>query len=172
MRLWHLFVFIMALGMVLAIARDPVGRVALIVFVTALGEVVIGTTAVMALFQTIGSLGEAKGLVAHAEAVATTTLVLVLSDFGRTPKVNPSAGRDHWSTAGIALMAGGGLRPGIVVGRTNAMAEQPTEAPYYTEDVAATIYHCLGIPLDTTHLTPDGRPIRVNSDGRVIRELV
>jgi uncharacterized protein DUF1501 len=101
-----------------------------------------------------------------------TTLVLVLSDFGRTPKVNPSAGRDHWSTAGIALMAGGGLRPGLVVGRTNAMAEQPTEAPYYTEDVAATIYHCLGIPLDTTHLTPDGRPIQVNYDGRVIRELV
>ncbi|HZW31030.1 MAG TPA: DUF1501 domain-containing protein [Isosphaeraceae bacterium] len=101
-----------------------------------------------------------------------TTLVLVLSDFGRTPKVNPSAGRDHWSTAGIALMAGGGLRPGRAVGRTNALAEQPTEAPYYTEDVAATIYHCLGIPLDTTHLTPDGRPIQVNYDGRVIRELL
>lgn len=79
MRLWHLFVFIMILGMGLAIARDPVGRVALIVFVTALGEVVIGTTAIMALFQTIGSMGEAKGLVAHAEAVATTTLVLVLA---------------------------------------------------------------------------------------------
>jgi hypothetical protein len=101
-----------------------------------------------------------------------TTLVLVLSDFGRTPKVNPSAGRDHWSTAGIALMAGGGLRPAIVVGRTNALAEQPTEAPYYTEDVAATIYQCLGIPLDTTHVTPDGRPIQVNYDGRVIRELI
>jgi hypothetical protein len=79
MRLWHLFVFIIFLGMGLAIARDPVGRVALIVFVTALGEVVIGTTAILALFQTIGSLGEAKGLVAHAEAVATTTLVLVLA---------------------------------------------------------------------------------------------
>jgi hypothetical protein len=79
MRLWHLFVFIMVVGAVLAIARDPVGRVALIVFVTAAGEVVIGTTAIMALFQTIGSLGEAKGLVAHAEAVATTTLVLVLA---------------------------------------------------------------------------------------------
>ena len=79
MRLWHLVVFIMVLGMCLAIARDPVGRVALIVFITALGEVVIGTTAIMALFQTIGSLGEAKGLVAHAEAVATTTLVLVLA---------------------------------------------------------------------------------------------
>jgi hypothetical protein len=79
MRLWHLFVFIIILATVLAIARDPVGRVAMIVFITALGEVIIGTTAILALFQTIGSLGEAKGLVAHAEAVATTTLVLVLA---------------------------------------------------------------------------------------------
>jgi hypothetical protein len=79
MRLWHLVVFIMGLGLVLAIVRDPVGRIAMIVFATALGEVVIGTTAVLALFQTIGSLGEAKGLVAHAEAVATTTLVLVIA---------------------------------------------------------------------------------------------
>jgi uncharacterized protein (DUF1501 family) len=101
-----------------------------------------------------------------------TTLVAVLSDFGRTPKINPSAGRDHWSTAGVALLSGGGLRPGIAVGQTNALAEQPTESPYLTEDVAATIYHCLGIPLDTTHHTPDGRPIQVNYDGRLIRELV
>lgn len=101
-----------------------------------------------------------------------TTLVVVLSDFGRTPKVNPSAGRDHWSTAGIALLAGGGIQPGSAVGQTNALAEQPTEAPYYTEDLAATIYHCLGIPLDTTHQTPDGRPVQVNYEGRVIRELV
>jgi hypothetical protein len=79
MRLWHLFVFIIALGVVLAIIRDPVGRIALIVFFTALGEVVFGTTAVLALFQTIGDLGEAKGLVAHAEAVATTTLVLIIA---------------------------------------------------------------------------------------------
>lgn len=79
MRLWHLVVFILAMGLVLAIVRDPVGRIALIVFITALGEVVIGTTAVLALFQTIGSLGEAKGVVAHAEAVATTTLVLVIA---------------------------------------------------------------------------------------------
>ena len=101
-----------------------------------------------------------------------STLVVVLSDFGRTPKVNPSAGRDHWSTAGIALLAGGGLRPALAVGQTDALGEQPTEAPYYTEDVAATIYDRLGIPLDTTHHTPDGRPIQINYDGRVIRELV
>jgi hypothetical protein len=79
MRLWHLFVFILALSLVLAIVRDPVGRIALVVFLTATGEVVIGTTAVMALFQTIGSLGEAKGLFDHAEAVATTALVLIIA---------------------------------------------------------------------------------------------
>jgi hypothetical protein len=101
-----------------------------------------------------------------------STLVVVLSDFGRTPKINPSAGRDHWASAGIALLAGGGIRPGQAVGQTNALAEQPTEAPYYTEDLAATLYHCLGIPLDTTHQTPDGRPIQVNYDGRLIRELI
>ena len=101
-----------------------------------------------------------------------STMVVVLSDFGRTPKVNPSAGRDHWSTAGIALLAGGAIRPALAVGQTDALGEQPTEAPYYTEDVAATIYDRLGIPLDTTHHTPDGRPVQVNYDGRVIRELV
>jgi hypothetical protein len=79
MRLWHLFVFILGLSLILTIVRDQVGRVALIVFVTALGEVFFGTTAVMALFQTIGSLGEAKGLFAHAEALATTTLVLIIA---------------------------------------------------------------------------------------------
>jgi uncharacterized protein (DUF1501 family) len=100
-----------------------------------------------------------------------STLVLTLSDFGRTPKINPSAGRDHWSTAGVALLAGGGIRGGVTVGQTNALGEQPTESPYLTEDVAATIYDRLGIPLNTTHHTPDGRPIQVNYDGRVIREL-
>src|SRR5262249_22578053 len=79
MRLWHLFVVILCLGLILAIVRDRVGRIALIVFVTALGEVIIGTTAVLALFQTISALGEAKGVVAHAEAVATTTLVLLIA---------------------------------------------------------------------------------------------
>ena len=58
-RLWHLFVFILVLGILLAIVRDTVGRIALIVFFTALGEVVLGTTAVMALFRTIGAIGMA-----------------------------------------------------------------------------------------------------------------
>ena len=101
-----------------------------------------------------------------------STLVVVLSDFGRTPKINPSAGRDHWSTAGIALLAGGGIAPARAIGQTNALGELPTEAPYLTEDLAATIYHCLGVPLDTVHQTPDGRPVQVNYEGRLIRELL
>jgi hypothetical protein len=101
-----------------------------------------------------------------------STLVVMMSDFGRTPKVNPSAGRDHWSTASVALLSGAGLKHGITVGKTNALAEQPIEAPYTTEDLAATIYDRLGIPLNTTHQTPDGRPVQVVYEGRVIRELV
>lgn len=101
-----------------------------------------------------------------------STLVVVLSDFGRTPKVNPSAGRDHWSTASIALFAGAGIRPGQAVGATNALAESPVNLPYYTEDVAATIYDRVGIPLNTTHMTPDGRPIQVVYEGKPIRELL
>jgi hypothetical protein len=79
MRLWHLVVVILALGVIFTIVRDPVGRIALIVFTTGLGEVIFGTTAIMALFQTIGAIGEAKGLFAHVEAIASTTLVLVIA---------------------------------------------------------------------------------------------
>ena len=79
MRLWHLLVLILALAMILAIVRDVVGRIALIVFVTALGEAVMGTTAILALFQTIGGIGEAKGVFAHVEAVATTALVVIIA---------------------------------------------------------------------------------------------
>jgi hypothetical protein len=77
MRLWHLVLMILILGILLSITRDPVGRIALIVFVTAVGEVFFGTTAVMALFQTIGAIGMARGLLEHTQAVAATTVVLI-----------------------------------------------------------------------------------------------
>jgi hypothetical protein len=77
MRLWHLVVVILFVGVLLAISRDVVGRIALIIFITGLGEVIFGTTAVMALFQTIGALGMARGFFEHGQAVAATTLVLI-----------------------------------------------------------------------------------------------
>jgi hypothetical protein len=77
---------------------------------------------------------------------------------------------DQRSGGGVAGFLGDQYNPFVLPG--DALAEQPTEAPYYTEDVVATIYHGLGIPLDTTHQTPDGRPIQVNDEGRLIRELL
>lgn len=98
-----------------------------------------------------------------------TTLVVWLTDFGRTPKVNSAGGRDHWASAGFAVMAGAGVPGGAVLGKTDDEGGRPTHNEYFSEDIAATIYTKLGIPLDLTTTTPDGRPIRLN-EGKVIRE--
>jgi hypothetical protein len=98
-----------------------------------------------------------------------TTLVVWLTDFGRTPKINSAGGRDHWATAGSLLMAGAGIPGGAVLGRTDEEGGQATHNEYFTEDVAATIYTKLDVPLDLITHTPDGRPIRLN-EGRPIRE--
>lgn len=79
MRLWHLTIAVLFTSLVLAIARSEVGRVGLVVFVTALGEVALGTTALMQLFQTLGEFGAARTLVAHLEALVATVLVLVVA---------------------------------------------------------------------------------------------
>jgi len=101
-----------------------------------------------------------------------STLVVWFGDFGRTPKVNPSAGRDHWSTAGVACMAGGGIKPGQVVGRTNDLAEFVTDSPVSPQDLAATIYHCLGVPLHTWYKSQDGRPVELCPEGKPVQQLV
>jgi uncharacterized protein (DUF1501 family) len=100
------------------------------------------------------------------------TLVVWFGDFGRTPKVNPSAGRDHWATAGVACMGGGGVKRGQVVGCTNALGEFVTDSPVSPQDLAATIYHSLGINLHTWYKAQDGRPIELVPDGKPIRQLV
>lgn len=105
----------------------------------------------------------------ESRGLLDSTLVVWLTDFGRTPKINSASGRDHWSSAGFALMAGAGIPGGSVVGRTDREGGVPTDAEYFPEDVAATIYTKLGIPLDLMTYTPDERPIRLN-DGRPIRE--
>ena len=98
-----------------------------------------------------------------------TTLVVWLTDFGRTPKVNSASGRDHWASAGFAIMAGAGIPGGAVLGKTDDEGGMVTQGEYFSEDIAATIYAKLGIPLDLITMTPDGRPIRLN-EGKLIRE--
>jgi len=100
-----------------------------------------------------------------------STLVVWLTDFGRTPKINSAAGRDHWSSAAFAMMAGAGTPAGTVIGETDDEGGKPTEAEYYPGDIAATIYSKLGVPLDKVHIAPDGRPMRL-VEGRVIPELM
>jgi uncharacterized protein (DUF1501 family) len=107
----------------------------------------------------------------HTRGMLDNTLVVWFGDFGRTPVVNPSAGRDHWATAGVATMGGGGIRMGQVVGATNARAEVVVDTPVRPQDLAATIYHALGIPLNTWYRAQDGRPIELVPTGRPVRQL-
>ncbi|MCA9123129.1 MAG: DUF1501 domain-containing protein [Planctomycetales bacterium] len=100
------------------------------------------------------------------------TLVVVMGEFGRTPKLNVSGGRDHWPRVFSVAVAGGGMAGGQVVGTSDSVGESPKDRPITPADLACTIYRSLGI--DPKHLlrTADGRPIEVNRDGQPIRELI
>ena len=100
-----------------------------------------------------------------------STLVVWMTDFGRTPKINSASGRDHWATAGFVVMAGAGVPGGLVIGATDAEGSAPASSEYNTEQVAATIYSKLGLSLDLTVTASDGRPIRL-IEGEPIREWI
>lgn len=105
-------------------------------------------------------------------------LVLVMGEFGRTPRINnglpndPVPGRDHWGDAISVMMAGGGLRGGVVVGATNNRAEHPIERPLDPQDILATVYRVLGVDLKTAFPDHAGRPIPLVSIGKPIAELI
>ena len=100
-----------------------------------------------------------------------STLVVVTGEFGRTPRINQNAGRDHWGPSFTVALGGGGIRGGRVVGASDRRAERPHADPRGPEDLAATIYHCLGIDTREEFHTPEGRPMPVVTNGRVISEL-
>ena len=101
------------------------------------------------------------------------TLVVVLGEFGRTPKiVEPGPGREHWADAGSAIVFGGGMKVGQVVGRTDARAERSVSGTMTFQNVVGTIYHALGIDPSTTLPDFSGRPTFLLDHGRPITELV
>jgi uncharacterized protein (DUF1501 family) len=101
-----------------------------------------------------------------------STLVVVTGEFGRTPRINKNAGRDHWGPAFTVLLGGGGIKGGRVVGKSDARAERPAGDPYGPEDLFFTTFDLMGIdPKDEFH-TPDGRPVALVNNGKLIRELV
>jgi hypothetical protein len=101
-----------------------------------------------------------------------STLVMAMGEFGRTPKINASKGRDHWPRAFSVVLAGGGIRGGRVFGASDRIGESPTDQPVTPNDLAATIYHLLGVNAAKELHTTDGRPVAINAGGRVIRELL
>ena len=101
-----------------------------------------------------------------------STLVVVMGEFGRTPKINSTGGRDHWPRVFSVLMAGGGLKRGYVHGASDRTGESPLNSPVTPADLACTIYAQLGIAAETTLTTTDGRPIRVNQGGQIVREII
>jgi len=100
------------------------------------------------------------------------TLIIAMGEFGRTPKINPMAGRDHHGRANSVLLAGAGLPRGLVLGKTDAKGDQPADRPVTPADLAATLYTALGIDPNRQFETPDGRPIRLVDGGKVPTELL
>ncbi|MEZ6094772.1 MAG: DUF1501 domain-containing protein [Pirellulaceae bacterium] len=101
-----------------------------------------------------------------------STLVCVASEFGRTPKINATAGRDHWPKVFSIAMAGGGLKRGLAYGTSDATASEPDENPLTVEDWATTVYNQMGIVADKELMAPGNRPIEIVNGGQVVTDLL
>jgi uncharacterized protein (DUF1501 family) len=100
------------------------------------------------------------------------TVVLWMGEFGRTPRINENAGRDHWARSWSVAVGGGAIQGGRVVGATNEDGTQVTTEPYSSEDLMATVCHGLGISLNTTFTSNNGRPMKIAGGGKLIAELL
>jgi uncharacterized protein (DUF1501 family) len=101
-----------------------------------------------------------------------TTLVVMMGEMGRTPRVNNDAGRDHWSQAQSIIFAGGGVRPGQVIGATDRQASAPITDPVSVEDLLRTVMHQMGIDTTKVYYSPQGRPVPIVDGGRLIPGLM
>ena len=107
-----------------------------------------------------------------AKGLLDSTSVFVTGEFGRTPKINPRAGRDHYPRAMTCLLAGGGIKGGQVIGESDAKGEGPKDRAITPDDVAATFYKSLGIEPSKEYNTPSGRPVMIVRHGKPIPELI
>jgi uncharacterized protein (DUF1501 family) len=105
-----------------------------------------------------------------ARGLLDSTLVVATGEFGRTPRLNANGGRDHWAGCWTALVAGGGVKGGHVVGRTDPRGVEPTDRPVTPQELVATIFHALGVAPDATIPGPDGSPVAIYP-GQPVTEL-
>jgi uncharacterized protein (DUF1501 family) len=99
------------------------------------------------------------------------TAVIWMGEFGRTPRINGNSGRDHWASCWSAVVGGAGMKGGIAVGRTNSDGTEVDSQPCTAQDLMATVCKSLGIPLETTFTSPNGRPLKIANGGKPISEL-
>ena len=97
---------------------------------------------------------------------------MISSEFGRTPKINPTAGRDHWPKVFSIVLAGGGIKEGSVYGSSDPTASEPQDDPLTVEDMAYTVYHLLGIEPEKKLMAPGNRPIAIVDDGHLRKDLL
>ncbi len=100
------------------------------------------------------------------------TIVMVSSEFGRTPKINKDAGRDHWPKVFSVVFAGGGFKKGLIYGSSDPTGAEPAEDPLTVENMACTVYRCLGINADKRLMAPGNRPIDIVRGGEVVKDLL
>jgi hypothetical protein len=108
----------------------------------------------------------------EARGLLSSTLVVVMGEMGRSPRINAKAGRDHWPQCGFSLLIGGGVRQGHVHGRTDKIAAYPMDHPVSPGDFVATIYQVLGIDPETTVPDRSGRPIPIAHGGRPVKGVL
>lgn len=108
----------------------------------------------------------------HQRGLHKRILLVVTGEFGRTPRINKSAGRDHWAPLSTLALSGGGLKMGQVVGESTPKADEPKSTPIGPQDLMATVFHVLGIDPHTQFMSNAGRPVYMLEDGRPIAELV
>ncbi len=100
------------------------------------------------------------------------TAVIWMGEFGRTPRINQSAGRDHWARSWSVVAGGAGLKGGLAIGQTSSDGTEVESEPFSSEDLMATVCKGLGISLDTTYTSKSGRPMKIAGGGKLIQELL
>lgn len=101
-----------------------------------------------------------------------STMVILTSEFGRTPKINKDVGRDHWPRVFSTMLAGGGIQKGLIYGQSDALGGEPEDNKVGVEDFAKTIYHQLGINADKELMSPGGRPMEIVDGGNVLKDIL
>ncbi len=107
----------------------------------------------------------------YQRGLLDSTVVIWMGEFGRTPRINGNSGRDHYARAWSAVVGGGPIRGGLAVGETSADGTQVESQPYSSEDLMATVCQAMGISLQTTFTSNNGRPMKIANGGQVISEL-